>query len=84
MVGYRPLYDPELAAEPPSRVTWRIEPLPDEGICLLNVTHDRLEAAPKTAQRVAGTGWMRVLSGMKTVLETGRPLTTDGLRGEGR
>jgi uncharacterized protein YndB with AHSA1/START domain len=74
VVGYHPLYDPELAAETPSRVTWKIDPLPDEDICLLTVTHDHLEAAPKTAQRVAGTGWMRVLSGLKTVLETGHPL----------
>ncbi len=74
-VGYHPLYDPDLAAETPSRVTWHIDALPDEGICLLTVTHDHLDAAPKTAQRVSGAGWMRVLSGLKTVLETGRPLT---------
>lgn len=40
----------------------------------LTVTHDRLEGAPKTAESVAG-GWMLVLSSLKTLLETGEPLT---------
>jgi hypothetical protein len=42
--------------------------------CLLTVTHDRLERSPKTARSVAGVGWMGVLSGLKTLLETGEPL----------
>ena len=71
--GWRSLYDPELAAEGQSRVTWEIEPQ-ENGVCLLTVTHDRLEDAPRTAANVAGTGWMGVLSGLKTFLETGEPL----------
>jgi uncharacterized protein YndB with AHSA1/START domain len=70
---WRSGYDPELAAEEPSRVTWEIEPH-DGGVCLLTVVHDQLEAAPKTAASVAGPGWMMVLSGLKTLLETGEPL----------
>jgi uncharacterized protein YndB with AHSA1/START domain len=66
-------YDPELAAEEPSRVTWEIESRED-GLTLLTVVHDRLEGAPKTAAGVAGEGWMYVLSGLKTLLETGEPL----------
>jgi uncharacterized protein YndB with AHSA1/START domain len=73
VVSYRGLYNPDLATEPPSRVTWQIEPDQD-GVCLLTVVHDQLEQAPKTAERVAGAGWMRVLSGLKTVLETGEAL----------
>ena len=38
------------------------------------VVHDKLEGAPKTAASVAGPGWMMVLSGLKTLLETGEPL----------
>jgi uncharacterized protein YndB with AHSA1/START domain len=71
--GWRTLYDPELAAEDESRVSWEIEPQED-GVSLLTVVHDRLETAPKTASHVAGVGWMRVLSGLKTLLETGSPL----------
>jgi len=66
-------YDEELAAEEPSRVTWEIQSQ-DGGYSLLTVTHDRLEGAPKTAESVHGTGWMMVLSGLKTLLETGEPL----------
>jgi uncharacterized protein YndB with AHSA1/START domain len=71
---WRSGYNPELAAEEPSRVTWEIEPR-DSGVSLLTVVHDRLEGAPKTAESVAGPGWMMVLSGLKTLLETGKPLT---------
>jgi uncharacterized protein YndB with AHSA1/START domain len=75
VVSYRGLYSPDLATEPPSRVTWQIEP-DQTGTCLLTVVHDHLEHSPKTAERVAGTGWMRVLSGLKTVLETGEGLNS--------
>ena len=66
------LFDPEQAAEPSSRVTWEIEPQ-EGGYSRLTVTHDGLEGSPKTAESVAG-GWMFVLSGLKTLLETGEPL----------
>ncbi len=67
---WRSLYDPELAAEETSRVSGDIEPAQD-GVCRLTLTHDRLEGAPKTAQSVSGPGWMFVLSGLKTLVETG-------------
>jgi uncharacterized protein YndB with AHSA1/START domain len=66
------LYDEEAAGEQPSRVAWEIEPQ-DGGITKLTVVHDQLEGAPKTAENVAG-GWMYILSGLKTLLETGTPL----------
>ena len=69
---WRSLYDEETAGEPPSRVTWEIEPQ-EGGVTKLTVTHDQLEASPKTAAGVAG-GWSYVLSGLKTLLETGEPL----------
>ena len=72
--GWRSKWNPELSAEEPSRVSWEIDRR-DDGACLLTVVHDRLEGAPKTAASVAGPGWMMVLSGLKTLLETGEPLT---------
>jgi DNA-binding transcriptional ArsR family regulator/uncharacterized protein YndB with AHSA1/START domain len=72
--GWRSTYDPELADEPESRVSWEVEPA-GEGYCKLTLIHDKLEQSPKTAQSVVGTGWMLVLSGLKTLVETGRPLT---------
>jgi uncharacterized protein YndB with AHSA1/START domain len=70
---WRSLYDPELAREESSRVVWEIEPHED-GYCKLTLTHDNLDGAPKTAENVAGEGWMFVLSGLKTLVETGSRL----------
>ena len=75
VVTWRSLYDPDLAPEPASRVSWEIAPQTG-GVSMLTVTHDRLENSPKTAQSVDG-GWMMVLSGLKTVLETGQPMQTE-------
>jgi hypothetical protein len=72
---WRSLYSPELAAEEPSRVTWKIEPQ-EHGYCKLTLTHDQLEGAPRTAESVSGAGWMFVLSGLKTLVETGEPLAS--------
>lgn len=69
---WRALFDEEQASEPSSRVTWEIE-AQEGGYSKLTVVHDRLERSPNTAESVAG-GWMLVLSGLKTLLETGRPL----------
>ena len=71
--GWTSYYDDEMAAEAQSRVTWEIEEQ-DGGYSLLTVTHDQLDGAPKTAAGVAGTGWMGVLSNLKSFLETGDPL----------
>jgi uncharacterized protein YndB with AHSA1/START domain len=71
--GWQSLYDPALGEEAESRVTWEIEP-EDGGVCKLTLIHDRLEGAPRTAESVSGEGWMGVLSALKTLLETGKPL----------
>jgi uncharacterized protein YndB with AHSA1/START domain len=70
---WRATWDPETAAEPFSRVSWEIEPAGD-GVVKLTVVHDELEDAPKTAEQVAG-GWSFILSGLKSVLETGEGLS---------
>jgi uncharacterized protein YndB with AHSA1/START domain len=61
-----------LAAEPASRVTWEIEDV-GGGTVKVTAIHDRLQSAPVTAKLVQG-GWMFVLSGMKSLLETGQGL----------
>ena len=68
---WRSLYDPTLAAEPESRVTWEIEAQPG-GQSSLTLTHDRLDRSPATAANVKG--WSYILSSLKTVVETGEPL----------
>ncbi len=60
-------------SEGTSRVTWEIEPIEDS--CRLTVTHDRLREG--ASEELYG-GWPMVLSGLKTLLETGETLTTPG------
>ena len=55
-------------------MTWEIEPVGDS--CRLTVTHDQL-AAEGADEQLYG-GWPMILSGLKTWLETGEPLTTPG------
>jgi hypothetical protein len=54
-------------------VTWEIEPVGDS--CRLTVTHDQLRAG---ANPELYGGWPMILSGLKTLLETGGTLTTPG------
>lgn len=53
-----------------SRVTFDIEPQPG-GVVRLTVTHEGLEDDPKMLASISG-GWPRVLSNLKTLVETGR------------
>lgn len=56
-----------------SRVTCELEPVAD--MVRLTVTHDELEEGSEM-QRKISQGWPRVLSSLKSLLETGRPLRT--------
>jgi len=56
-----------------SRVTFEIEPI--DQMIRLTVTHDELEDR-SDMHRSISEGWPRVLSSMKSFLETGRPLVT--------
>jgi uncharacterized protein YndB with AHSA1/START domain len=59
-----------------SRITWQIDPIADTaGTCRLLVTHDQLR--PDGPADI-WDGWPQILSGLKTLLETGEPLTTPG------
>ena len=56
-----------------SRVTFEIEPI--EGMVRLNVIHGNLKTGSIMAGKIS-TGWPRVLSSMKSFLETGTALDT--------
>ncbi len=56
-----------------TRVTFEIEPVAD--MVRLTVTHDELKPGSEM-QRKISNGWPRVLSSLKSFLETGRPLNT--------
>jgi uncharacterized protein YndB with AHSA1/START domain len=56
-----------------SRVTFELEPIED--MVRLTVRHDRLVPGSEM-QRSIEAGWPRVLSSLKSFLETGKPLPT--------
>jgi uncharacterized protein YndB with AHSA1/START domain len=55
-----------------SRVAFDIEPY-GNGLVRLMVTHEDLERDPQMLEGISG-GWPKVLSNLKTLLETGRAL----------
>jgi uncharacterized protein YndB with AHSA1/START domain/DNA-binding transcriptional ArsR family regulator len=57
--------------ESPSRCTWTIEPRGEAS--LLTLVHDEFDGETSTYRSVAH-GWVPVLSGLKTLLETGKAL----------
>ena len=71
--SFRAQWGEDVKSEGTSRVTWEIEAVGDS--CLLKVTHDQLREDANT--QLYG-GWPMVLSGIKTLLETGEMLTTPG------
>jgi uncharacterized protein YndB with AHSA1/START domain/DNA-binding transcriptional ArsR family regulator len=67
------LWSDDVKAAGTSRVTWEIVPVGDS--CQLTVIHDQL---PEGANHELYGGWPMILSGLKTLLETGDTLTTPG------
>ena len=71
--SFNALWSDDVKAEGTSRVTWKIEPVGDS--CRLTVIHDQLREG---ANDELYGGWPMILSGLKTLLETGELLTTPG------
>jgi uncharacterized protein YndB with AHSA1/START domain len=71
--SFTALWSDEVKSEGASRVTWDIEPVGDS--CRLTVTHDQLREG---ANNELYGGWPMILSGLKTLLETGELLDTPG------
>jgi uncharacterized protein YndB with AHSA1/START domain/DNA-binding transcriptional ArsR family regulator len=70
---FEALWSEKLKAQGTTRVTWEIEPVGTS--CRLTVIHDLL--LPDANPQLYG-GWPMVLSGLKTLLETGELLDTPG------
>ena len=70
---FRALWSDAVKSEGNTRVTWEIEAVRDS--CRLTVTHDQLG---ENANPELYGGWPMILSGLKTLLETGELLTTPG------
>ena len=68
------LWSEDVKREGTTRVTWEIEPVGNDS-CQLRVTHDQLD---ESANNQLYGGWPMILSGLKTLLETGEDLDTPG------
>ena len=71
--SFTALWSDEVREAGESRVTWEIEPVGTS--CRLRVTHDGLAA--DASPELYG-GWPMILSGLKTLVETGQKLDTPG------
>jgi uncharacterized protein YndB with AHSA1/START domain len=68
---FHALQDEGVRSDRPSRVTWQIDQVGE--VCKLTVIHDDFDGETATYKSVQ-SGWGPVLSGLKTLLETGKPL----------
>jgi uncharacterized protein YndB with AHSA1/START domain len=71
--SFTALWSEDVQREGESRVTWEIEPVGTS--CRLRVIHDQLS---DEANNELYGGWPMILSGLKTLLETGEDLDTPG------
>ncbi len=62
---------PELKAEGPARCVYELEPM--DGFVKLTITHTIDQAQSKLIEAVSG-GWPKILSSLKSLLETGTAL----------
>jgi uncharacterized protein YndB with AHSA1/START domain/DNA-binding transcriptional ArsR family regulator len=65
---------PSAPDDAPSRVTWTLEPR--GSATLLTLVHDEFDGETSTYRSVEH-GWVPILSGLKTLLETGKPIEID-------
>lgn len=72
VMAFHPRWDPEVDAEGPIRMTWQVEAT-DDGGSKLTVT-SALKPGSKSAEGFT-SGIVYIVSGLKTFVETGEPLT---------
>ena len=75
VLSQRYLWDPAMAKEEPSRIAYDIEPQGET--CRLTVTQDG-SAEGSAAYAAMLRGWPWIVSGLKTLLETGQSLPGAG------
>lgn len=73
-VTFNGVWSPDVASLPESLVTFTLTALtmPTPGVTMLTCEHDGLPDSPAAQQ--LEQGWVTILSGLKTLLETGRPM----------
>ena len=69
---FHAVWDEDVKADAATRVTWEIEAAM-QGVCRVTVIHGGFVVGSSTLEQVSG-GWPLILSGLKTLLETGKGL----------
>lgn len=79
VIKWRNEWNPEMKAEGDSLCTYEIETLPDVNpqVVKLSITHSMEHPESKFIQAVSG-GWPRILSNLKSLLETGEIILKPG------
>ncbi|MEZ5763904.1 MAG: SRPBCC family protein [Xanthobacteraceae bacterium] len=72
--SWHTVFDEDMKKEKSSRVTFVLED--DHGAVKLTVTHEDFPAGSKTLPSIS-VGWPLVLSSLKSMIETGKPLAFD-------
>lgn len=67
VMSFSARWDPDVASDGSSRVTWEITPL-GPGSCRVSVTHEQVVAGSATERQIA-TGWPELLSSIKAYVE---------------
>ncbi|MGE0481087.1 MAG: SRPBCC family protein [Phycisphaerae bacterium] len=74
VISWRFDYSPDVASDPPSRVTFEI--VPKGALCTLTVVHDDFASETNTYKAVGG-GWPKIIASLKNLLETGVALPVE-------
>ena len=72
VMTFSAVWDPALAGDPPTRLSWELEAA-GPGVTRLTVVHGGFDGETKTYRQVTG-GWSWILAGLKSLLETGEAL----------
>ncbi|MEA2621710.1 MAG: hypothetical protein QOH61_620 [Chloroflexota bacterium] len=78
VMEFNPVWDDEIRDEPPVRMTWEIDP--SGALCKLTVTTDGVVPGSATESQFEG-GIQYIVSGLKTLLETGAPMPAGAAQG---
>ncbi|HEY6419667.1 MAG TPA: SRPBCC family protein [Candidatus Binataceae bacterium] len=70
---FHPVFSEEYRSEPPSKVTLELEAGAGGEVMRLTMTHDEFPE-DSAVYRACSGGWPQILSSLKTLLETGKPL----------
>ncbi len=73
VMSFTMAYDPEAAAEEPTTVIWEITPV-GEAISRLTLIHQDFHGSSSKTWSNTLTGWTHIISGIKTLVETGSPI----------